>query len=153
MQEHPILKKPFYMLHPCRTAEVMAILRPSSPLASPSGKAASCNAGDEQPHEEFSSQDSHSIVHRNGALQQAFSSTELPGVLSMSSRQIADSSGVPLQARRKQEPTSELFAHCARSPRQLSYLEAWFSIFGPAVGLKLPFEMWGRPLAASSYSH
>ena len=30
LQEHPVLGKPFYMLHPCRTAEVMALLRPSS---------------------------------------------------------------------------------------------------------------------------
>ncbi len=27
LQEHPILGEPYYMLHPCRTAEVMALLR------------------------------------------------------------------------------------------------------------------------------
>ena len=30
LQEHPVLGRPFYMLHPCRTAEVMALLRSSS---------------------------------------------------------------------------------------------------------------------------
>ena len=36
----------------------------------------------------------------------------------------------------------ECLFSAARSRRQLSYLEAWFSIFGPAVGLKLPVDMW-----------
>ena len=73
LQEHPILKRPFFLIHPCRTAEVMRLLKP---------------------------------VH-------------IPG--------------------KGQETT---FAMKEGSGRQLTYMAAWFSIFGPTLALKLPSEMW-----------
>ena len=46
MQEHLILKQPFYMLHPCQTAEVMAILTPAVPTSPPAKASAQDRTGE-----------------------------------------------------------------------------------------------------------
>jgi ubiquitin-like-conjugating enzyme ATG10 len=75
VEEHLVLRQPYYMLHPCQTAEVMALLRPNS---GPQG----------------------GWRHERGG-----------------------HAGTAVE-------------------KGVDYLRAWFSVYGPAVGLKLPRPLW-----------
>jgi len=84
MQEHPILRQPCYVLHPCQTAEVMGLMKPSTTSTSSHGRM-------------LASMDNTGSGGSEGA--------------------------------------SEV-------GRAVEYLKAWFSVYGCAVGLKLPKHLW-----------
>ena len=87
LQEHPILKQPFYMLHPCQTAEVMALLTPAVQPSLPRKELAEDKMG---------KGDSESLYDCQGG----------------------------------------------ESNQAVHFLKAWFSVYGCAVGLKLPRALW-----------
>jgi len=98
LQEHLILKQPYYVLHPCQTAAVMTLLMAkggpgASDFASSRGEMGRAD------HGKVSGEESGEV----GA------ESEAPDAVARESAE---------------------------------YLKAWFSVYGPAVGLKLPPSLW-----------
>ena len=122
MQEHPILKRPVYMLHPCKTAEVMQLL---------AGDSSARNVPD-LPSPQNIPDLPTSLCDRL-----AGRSAQLPGQQSMD----AMSTGGRSESQAAESSTEA--SVCSEGPIG-HYIAAWFSVFGPAVGLKLPKELWPR---------
>ena len=136
MQEHPILKRPVYMLHPCRTAEVMQLLLAGSPSARITPDLPSARNTPDLPSARNTPDLPASLAdHPAGRLAQ------LPGQhpASQAAAAVSDGGKSELQAAESSTEASV----CSEGPIG-QYLAAWFSVFGPVVGLKLPKELWPR---------
>lgn len=115
-QEHPLLHCPFYHIHPCHTATVMA-------------QATKINIKDKEINDVVQSSSicsSSSLQGRNGS-----SSTNNGGVV--------DTNAGGEEIEREQGQGTDLDQACLRS-KSPNYLITWLSTFGPLVGLKVPLE-------------
>lgn len=148
VQAHPVLGTPFFGAHPCRTAELMALLLPGREA---SGKAAGQAAGEV-------------CVFRCHAVVQSLAPVvHLQPALKSSTRPLRPSS----TCRASLKPGSRLcpqacgFGSAPSAPAAggpvagkcamdgdaaLRYLLAWFSVVGAAVGLRLPLDLLARNL-------
>lgn len=179
MQEHPFLKQPFYLLHPCQTAEVLSILKLDSLYRE--------GCGPQKPNIVMQNDyltnllgDQACQIHASGGLlshmgahrQSSNCHKEL-----VDAPQSQNSSPSPRQASGNKilfgsnhalsnDGKPRLLACDSKNSEALNcqkgnifpndnkkdcgnmkvgllpYMNAWFTIFGPAIGLKLPREMW-----------
>ena len=113
--DHPILGRPFFRLHPCRTAGLMAALTASgAPVTPGATNVAGCDVVADEP----------------------------PRAACVNARQMTQQNARAAATAGAGDPDTVTLSSASAS--QQHYVKAWISLMGPAVGLSLPHTYYER---------